>query len=141
MGTGWASCWAFFGYQPEAAGANSQVAKPFLRQWAACSDTVPPRTNPRSAMAFSTRPASPILLTAGLPDRLLARPAGILAFRLRETPLPVPPRTTHPVERPVPAPTPVTPFQTCDGCERAFRAPEPGRCRDCRSANGLRAAG
>ncbi|PZH07961.1 helix-turn-helix domain-containing protein, partial [Streptomyces sp. NTH33] len=22
---------------------------------------------------------------------------------------------------------------TCDGCERAFRAPEPGRCRDCRA--------
>ncbi|MCX2927653.1 hypothetical protein [Streptomyces sp. NEAU-W12] len=26
----------------------------------------------------------------------------------------------------------VLPFQTCDGCERAFRAPEPGHCRDCR---------
>ncbi|MFC9888535.1 hypothetical protein ACFW3A_11670 [Streptomyces pilosus] len=81
------------------------------------------------------------MLTAGLPDRFLARPAGILAFRLRERPLPVPP--------PVPLlPTPgrpaVTPFQTCDSCERAFRAPEPGHCRDCRGrlvGGLLRAAG
>ncbi|MEV5428333.1 hypothetical protein [Streptomyces sp. NPDC052701] len=76
------------------------------------------------------------LLTAGLPDRLLARPAGILAFRLRETPLPAPPPPARPVERPA-----ILPFQTCDGCERAFRAPEPGHCRDCRSGNRLRAAG
>ncbi|MBT2379639.1 hypothetical protein J7E90_20425 [Streptomyces sp. ISL-111] len=27
----------------------------------------------------------------------------------------------------------VTPFQTCDGCERAFRSPTPGHCRDCRN--------
>ncbi|MPY46495.1 helix-turn-helix domain-containing protein, partial [Streptomyces phyllanthi] len=25
------------------------------------------------------------------------------------------------------------PLQNCDGCDRAFRAPEPGRCRDCRT--------
>ncbi|MFI6375467.1 hypothetical protein [Streptomyces sp. NPDC050546] len=67
------------------------------------------------------------LLTARLPDRFLTRPAGILAFRLRETPLPAPPPLPL-VERPV-----VLPFQTCDGCERAFRAPEPGHCRECRS--------
>ncbi|MFE4408279.1 hypothetical protein [Streptomyces sp. NPDC056821] len=77
------------------------------------------------------------LLTTRLPDRFLTRPAGILAFRLRETPLPAPPPLRPPAER-LPA---VLPFQTCDGCERAFRAPEPGRCRDCRSANRLRAAG
>ncbi|MFC5670124.1 hypothetical protein [Streptomyces incanus] len=80
-------------------------------------------------------------LTARLPDHFLTRPAGLLAFRLRETPLPAPP----------PAPLPavaerlaVLPFQTCDGCERAFRAPEPGHCRDCRSRlvrGPLRAAG
>ncbi|GGZ54189.1 hypothetical protein GCM10010371_12210 [Streptomyces subrutilus] len=29
-----------------------------------------------------------------------------------------------------PAGRPPDPFQTCDGCERAFRAPAPGRCRD-----------
>ncbi|MFB7045966.1 hypothetical protein ACFCX7_07465 [Streptomyces microflavus] len=31
--------------------------------------------------------------------------------------------------------TTVTPFQTCDGCERAFRAPAPGPCRDCRTGH------
>jgi len=68
------------------------------------------------------------LLTEGLPDHFLTRPAGILAYRLRETPLPVPPlSTTHRDERPA-----VLPFQTCDGCDKAFRAPEPGHCRDCR---------
>ncbi|MFF5147780.1 hypothetical protein ACFY6U_50125 [Streptomyces sp. NPDC013157] len=77
-------------------------------------------------------------LTAGLPDRLRTRPAGILAFRLRETPLPAPPplRSERVTDRPT-----VARFQTCDGCERAFRAPDPGRCRDCRSGNGVRAAG
>ncbi|MFH9767684.1 hypothetical protein ACH4N4_15520 [Streptomyces microflavus] len=34
---------------------------------------------------------------------------------------------------------PVTPFQTCDGCERAFRAPTPGHCRDCRAEDEQRA--
>ncbi|WP_121710394.1 hypothetical protein [Streptomyces sp. E5N91] len=59
------------------------------------------------------------LLTVRLPDHFRARPASILAFRLRETPLPAPPRAPLPltVERPA-----VLPFQTCDGCERAFRA-------------------
>ncbi|WP_190017047.1 hypothetical protein [Streptomyces lucensis] len=83
------------------------------------------------------------LLTARLPDRFLTRPAGILAFRLRETPLPAPPplprALTGHTDRPA-----VLPFQTCDGCERAFRAQEPGRCRDCRDhavRGGWRAAG
>ncbi|MFD7696511.1 hypothetical protein [Streptomyces sp. NPDC059805] len=69
------------------------------------------------------------VLTARLPERFRARPAGVLAFRLRETPLPAPPLPSQaaPPERPA-----VPPFQTCDGCERAFRAPHPGRCRDCR---------
>ncbi|MEU3095770.1 hypothetical protein ABZ690_13360 [Streptomyces sp. NPDC006967] len=74
-------------------------------------------------------------LTAGLPDPFLTRPVGILAFRLRETPLPAPPPVSLPARPAVP------PFQTCDGCERAFRAPEPGRCRDCRRhGRGLPAA-
>ncbi|WP_184766177.1 hypothetical protein [Streptomyces griseoloalbus] len=80
-------------------------------------------------------------LTARLPDRFLARPAGILAFRLRETPLPAPPPVPLP---PTPDRPDVQPFQTCDGCERAFRAPQPGHCRDCRGrlAGGfLRAVG
>ncbi|RST13760.1 helix-turn-helix domain-containing protein [Streptomyces sp. WAC05374] len=63
-------------------------------------------------------------LTADLPDRL-RQPAGLLAHRLTALlppPLPTaPPKSTR------------DPFQTCDSCERAFRAPEPGRCRDCRS--------
>ncbi|MEU3889465.1 hypothetical protein [Streptomyces sp. NPDC029041] len=81
------------------------------------------------------------LLTVRLPDRFRARPASVLAFRLRETPLPVPPPAplTPDVARPV-----VLPFQTCDGCERAFRAQEPGHCRSCRgrlTEEHLRAAG
>jgi DNA-binding transcriptional ArsR family regulator len=81
------------------------------------------------------------LLTVRLPDRFRARPASVLAFRLRETPLPAPPPLPlHPsIERPV-----VLPFQTCDGCERAFRAPKPGHCRSCRDRFGeerLRAVG
>ncbi|WP_411119200.1 hypothetical protein [Streptomyces sp. 058-1L] len=36
---------------------------------------------------------------------------------------------------PPPHSTTVTPFQTCDGCERAFRAPTPGHCRDCRTGH------
>lgn len=66
------------------------------------------------------------LLTTGLPDRLHARPARILGFRLRDLPL------AAPVQVAAPAVPPVLPWQTCDGgCERAFRAAEPGRCRDC----------
>ncbi|WP_063735290.1 hypothetical protein [Streptomyces sp. RTd22] len=79
-----------------------------------------------------------VALTARLPDRLLTRPARILAFRLSEPPLPAPTPTATPK-----AP-PALPWRNCDGCERAFRAAEPGRrCRDCRtSASGedLRAA-
>ncbi|MFH8490179.1 hypothetical protein [Streptomyces longisporoflavus] len=77
-------------------------------------------------------------LTARLPDHFLTRPAGILAYRLRETPLAAPP--PRPLAENAPPPG-VTPLQTCDGCERAFRAPDPGCCRDCRSADRLRAAG
>ncbi|MDO0926386.1 helix-turn-helix domain-containing protein [Streptomyces sp. TG1A-8] len=73
-------------------------------------------------------------LTADLPP-VVKHPAGLLAHRLGEL-LPPP--------LPAPPPPPVTapgagrahgphPFQTCDGCERAFRAPTPGHCRDCRS--------
>lgn len=67
-------------------------------------------------------------LTAGLPDRLLARPAGILAHRLRETPLPAPARSPEPPSRPAA----VAPMQNCDSCDRGFRSPQPGRCGDCR---------
>ncbi|MFE9767929.1 hypothetical protein ACFYPC_25980 [Streptomyces sp. NPDC005808] len=70
------------------------------------------------------------LLTAGLPPHFRSRPARVLAHRLREVPLPAPPTPyTPPTQRSV-----VLPWQTCDGCERAFRAPEPSSCRDCREA-------
>ncbi|AEM87686.1 hypothetical protein [Streptomyces violaceusniger] len=67
-------------------------------------------------------------LTTRLPDRLLTRPARILAFRLSEPPLPVP----APVAPP--SPPPVLPWRTCDGCDRVFRSANGGRCRDCRAA-------
>ncbi|MFF1275339.1 helix-turn-helix domain-containing protein [Streptomyces marokkonensis] len=70
-------------------------------------------------------------LTADLPA-VMKHPAGVIAYRLRELlPPPLPA---------LPAPPPPTagssgpyPFQDCDGCDRVFRAPAPGRCRDCRS--------
>ncbi|MEU5309474.1 hypothetical protein [Streptomyces sp. NPDC021562] len=66
-------------------------------------------------------------LTAGLPAHLLARPAGILAHRLKETPLQAPASIPAP-----PAARTVVPMWNCDGCDRGFRAPQPGHCRDCR---------
>ncbi|MET7901246.1 hypothetical protein ABZS86_07125 [Streptomyces sp. NPDC005355] len=67
-------------------------------------------------------------LTARLPDRLLTRPARILAFRLSEPPLPV----SAPAAPP--SAPPALPWRTCDGCDRAFRSADGGRCRDCRAA-------
>ncbi|MES9518984.1 helix-turn-helix domain-containing protein [Streptomyces capoamus] len=73
------------------------------------------------------------VLTTGLPVEM-GNPAGVLAYRLRELlPAPLPasppsaPVTGEAIRRPP------HPFQTCDGCERAFRAPRPGPCRDCRA--------
>ncbi|WP_367433601.1 hypothetical protein [Streptomyces celluloflavus] len=65
-------------------------------------------------------------LTTGLPAPL-RHPAALLAHRLtallppRLPDAPATPTTGHP-----------HPFQTCDSCDRAFRAPTPGHCRDCR---------
>ncbi|MFJ3796356.1 helix-turn-helix domain-containing protein [Streptomyces sp. NPDC090088] len=73
-------------------------------------------------------------LTTDLPVEM-RRPAGVLEYRLRELlPAPLP---AIPAPRVVAADIGTSrrgphPFQTCDGCERAFRASEPGRCRDCR---------
>ncbi|MGW1550563.1 helix-turn-helix domain-containing protein [Streptomyces sp. NPDC002346] len=63
-------------------------------------------------------------LTADLPTPL-RHPAKLLKHRLAAL-LP-PPLALTPVHRVV------TPFQTCDGCERAFRSLSPGHCRDCRT--------
>ncbi|MFE1770022.1 helix-turn-helix domain-containing protein [Streptomyces sp. NPDC059008] len=66
-------------------------------------------------------------LTTGLPQPLRS-PAALIAHRLAEG-LPPPLAAAAPAG---PARAQLPPFQTCDGCERAFRAPAPGRCRDCR---------
>ncbi|MFV0129579.1 helix-turn-helix domain-containing protein [Streptomyces sp. HMX112] len=64
-------------------------------------------------------------LTTGLPDQV-KHPAALLSHRLAAL---LPP--------PLPAaPAPAgarDPLQNCDMCDRAFRAPAPGRCRDCRT--------
>ncbi|MGW8970356.1 helix-turn-helix domain-containing protein [Streptomyces platensis] len=74
-------------------------------------------------------------LATGLPDTL-RHPAALLAHRLTEL-LPPPLPAASPAARPRARPAPL---QTCDGCERAFRAPGPGRCRDCRDPAAERGA-
>ncbi|MBD0841176.1 helix-turn-helix domain-containing protein [Streptomyces sp. TRM68416] len=64
-------------------------------------------------------------LTENLPPEPLTRPAALLAHRLTAQ-LPPPPPFQPPSD-------PRHPLQNCDGCDRAFRAPAPGRCRDCRT--------
>ncbi|OKJ78789.1 DNA-binding protein [Streptomyces sp. CB02460] len=68
-------------------------------------------------------------LTSDLPAPL-RHPAGLVRNRL----------TAH-LPPPLPdAPEPAVPLQDCDRCDRVFRAPEPGHCRDCREAEPQRAA-
>lgn len=78
--------------------------------------------------AWLERDVHPDALRHALTDRLpepLTHPAALLAHRLTEH-LPPP--------LPATAPTLVTaPFQDCEGCDRPFRSPQPGRCRDCRT--------
>jgi hypothetical protein len=89
--------------------------------------------------------ASPAVIHHALTDNLpgdLRNPARLIGYRLAALlPVPLPAR---------PAPAPIgavdsraarrpLPLQNCDGCDRAFRAPQPGRCRDCRT--GRAAAG
>ncbi|MFF5704615.1 helix-turn-helix domain-containing protein [Streptomyces sp. NPDC012794] len=68
-----------------------------------------------------------LALAADLPHDLRS-PAALIAYRLKAgipPHLPVaPPPALQAVRRP-------DPMQNCDGCDRAFRAPAPGRCRDC----------
>ncbi|MEU0332723.1 helix-turn-helix domain-containing protein [Streptomyces sp. NPDC006193] len=68
-------------------------------------------------------------LTADLPPEGVRRPAALLAHRLAAQ-LPPPP----PFRAPAAPPPPRYPMRNCDGCDRAFRSPDPGtRCRDCRT--------
>ncbi|MEV7391937.1 helix-turn-helix domain-containing protein [Streptomyces sp. NPDC091215] len=89
----------------------------------------------RGVAAWLERDVSPAAvrhaLTADLPSEgQLRRPAALLAHRLA-TQLPPPP----PFRASVPAPPSAVrhPLQNCDGCDRAFRSPNPGRCHDCRT--------
>ncbi|RPK93034.1 hypothetical protein [Streptomyces sp. ADI98-10] len=72
------------------------------------------------------------------PPRPLKQPARLLKHRLTAL-LPPPLPGVHDLAVPARRVT-VTPFQTCDGCERAFRSPTPGRCRDCRTGHAQAAA-
>ncbi|UJV41769.1 hypothetical protein CVT30_19610 [Streptomyces sp. AMCC400023] len=76
-------------------------------------------------------------LTARLPADLLVRPVGILAYRLKETPLTAP-ETGSPEtpERPT-----VLRMRNCDGCDRGFRSAGHSHCRDCRTGDRLPATG
>lgn len=65
-------------------------------------------------------------LTADLPPDPLHRPAAFLAHRLAAKLPPLPP-----FRAPREDPAARHPLQNCDTCDRAHRAPEPGRCRDC----------
>ncbi|MFD5749942.1 helix-turn-helix domain-containing protein [Streptomyces sp. NPDC127033] len=65
-------------------------------------------------------------LAGDLPPEGPRRPAALLAYRLIAQ-MPPPPPFRAPQ-----APEPVRhPLQNCDHCDRAFRAPEPGRCGEC----------
>ncbi|MFE3161760.1 helix-turn-helix domain-containing protein [Streptomyces sp. NPDC059224] len=67
-------------------------------------------------------------LTADLPAEPLIRPAAFVAHRLTDR-LPAPP----PFRAPDPPPATPTRMHNCEGCDRGFRSPAPGLCRDCRS--------
>jgi len=82
-------------------------------------------------------------LTGGLPVDL-RNPAKLIAYRLAELlPMPLPARPAPSSDGAAPGQESrrPDPFQTCDGCERAFRAPHPGLCRDCRADRADRADG
>ncbi|MFH8402148.1 hypothetical protein ACH4E9_32570 [Streptomyces anulatus] len=70
------------------------------------------------------------ILTTDLPQPL-RHPAKLLKHRLTAL-LPPPLPGAHDLTAPARPRITVTPFQTCDDCDRAFRSPTPGHCRDCR---------
>ncbi|WP_406183583.1 helix-turn-helix domain-containing protein [Streptomyces sp. NBC_01006] len=75
----------------------------------------------------ATHQAVTSALAANLPDHP-RNPAGLIAHRLRTQLPPVlaPPARRDPF-------VPPDPFQTCEKCDRAFRAPTPGTCKGCRT--------
>ncbi|MFF2863261.1 hypothetical protein ACFVSX_25670 [Streptomyces rubiginosohelvolus] len=86
--------------------------------------------------AWLERAARPDAIRRALsddPPQPLRHPAKLLAHRLTELLPPAPPGVDDlaALDRPRPRFT-VTPFQTCEDCDRAFRSPTPGHCRDCR---------
>lgn len=74
-------------------------------------------------------------LAGCLPAEPIRSPAAFLAHRLTALRPPLlaerPPGPRHPERQ-------VHPFQTCDGCERAFRASTPGHCAACATAAAAR---
>lgn len=72
-------------------------------------------------------------LTTGLPAEPIKHPAALLAHRLTAQ---LPPHLPAPPPQAVTPPRP-DPLQTCEGCDRAFRSPQPGRCRDCRASQAV----
>ncbi|MGW4165469.1 helix-turn-helix domain-containing protein [Streptomyces chartreusis] len=69
-------------------------------------------------------------LTADLPPEGPRRPAALLAHRLMAQ---LPPPPPFRASTPTPPPTVRHPIQNCEGCDRGFRSPTPGHCRDCRT--------
>lgn len=90
------------------------------------------RTGPRSRDL--ARPRRTPLHGPARPDErpppIIRHPAGFVHNRLTAL---LPPPLPN-------APTSAIPLQDCDRCDRVFRAPEPGHCRDCREAEPYRAA-
>ncbi|MET8732052.1 hypothetical protein ABZV81_33495 [Streptomyces parvus] len=80
------------------------------------------------------RDAHPDTIRRTLTDDLphpLRHPAKLLKHRLTAL-LPPPLPGARDLVVPARPRIVVTPFQTCDDCDRAFRSPTPGHCRDCR---------
>ncbi|WP_097984571.1 hypothetical protein [Streptomyces sp. f150] len=78
-------------------------------------------------------------LTDDLP-RPLRHPVKLLKHRLTAL-LPPPLPGACDLAAPTRPRVVVTPFQTCDDCDRAFRSPDPGHCRDCRETREHRGEG
>ncbi|MER6598223.1 hypothetical protein [Streptomyces parvus] len=85
--------------------------------------------------AWLERAARPEAIRRALtddPPHPLRHPAKLLAHRLTELLPPTPPGVDDLAALAARPRVVVTPFQTCDDCDRAFRSPDPGHCRDCR---------